>query len=260
VEKIVKMPGKKNTPHLPRNYEVAPGVMRFSKARMYAKRGVWAKKPFKAVKKTVAAKPKFVVKKVGGDKNGGERKVQANKGPKLLGEYRKRKSVAFRNGKSKKAMGLRPTIVPGTVLIILAGRHKGKRVVFLKQLSKSGLLLVTGPMKLNSCPLRRIAQAYVIATKTHIDIGGVSVPSHCDDAYFRRTNAKKQPKKEADADLFATGKSEYVVSDQRKADQKQVDKAILGAIRKHPDHHTLFGYLGSRFSIGKNQYPHKMIF
>ena len=69
--------GKKGTPRMPKNYEIAPGMSRFSSARMYHKRGLWAKLKKAQPKKQREAAPaeKFKSKPVGGDKNGKERKV-----------------------------------------------------------------------------------------------------------------------------------------------------------------------------------------
>merc|ERR1712154_152589 len=159
----------------------------------------------------------------------------------------------FRDHKHK----LRASITPGTVLILVAGRHKGKRVVFLKQLN-SGLLLVTGPYHLNGCPLRRINAAYVMATKTKLDIKGVNLPDRLNDEYFKRQKLRKP--KHAEGEIFDTKKEVYTVSDERKANQAEVDKQILDVIRKNPEKKLLFGYLGAMFSLTNNQFPHLMKF
>lgn len=93
--------------------------------------------------------------------------------------------------KSKpKSTKLRRGIVPGSVLVLLSGRFRGKRVVFLKQLT-SGLLLVTGPYKINGVPLKRVNQAYTLTTSTKVDLKGVDV-SKIDDALFKREKRTKK--------------------------------------------------------------------
>lgn len=58
--------------------------------------------------------------------------------------------------------------------------------------------LAAGPYKINGVPLRRVNQAYVIATSMVVDISGVTIPV-ADDAYFARVAA---PRKAAEDQFF----------------------------------------------------------
>lgn len=135
-------------------------------------------------------------KTIGGSKNGGKREV-GPKSPKFYpADDVPVKAPSAREAASKGVAKLRKSIKPGTVLILLAGRFRGRRVVFLKQLP-SGLLLVTGPYTVNGVPMRRVNQTYVIATSTTVDIKGVKADKFT-DAYFAKKKVPKSQKKKGD--------------------------------------------------------------
>merc|ERR1711899_602825 len=194
-------------------------------------------------KKAAPIKPAFVEKKIGGAKNGGTRMVPTKKAVNDYPTVDPEPKGTSKNFFSKHKRSLRSSLAPGAVAILLAGVHKGKRVIVLKQLA-SGLLLITGPMKCNGCPLRRVNQIYLLATSTKVDVSGVKVPDNVNDDYFRRA-----PKKD-----------EYKPSEQRKADQQTVDKQVIEAIKKHPDGKFLRSYLRHTFGLDKGQFPHEMSF
>merc|ERR1711997_101564 len=212
-------------------------------------------------KKVAEKKAAFVEKKVGGAKNGGVRKVAVNKAKFDYPTAVKAGRGTSKNFFNKQKRSLRPSLSAGTIAIILAGVHKGKRVIVLKQLA-TGLVLISGPYALNGCPLRRINQRYLLATKTSVDVSAVKVPEHINDAYFKR--AKKAStgggKAKKEGDIFEAKKEEYKPSEQRKTDQTAVDKAILEAIKKHADGKMLRQYMRTGFGLSKGEYPHKMVF
>lgn len=148
---------------------------------------------------------------------------------------------------------LRASVTPGTVLILLAGRFKGKRVVFLRQLP-SGLLLVTGPFKLNGVPMRRVNQAYVIATSTKVDVSKVDTSKY-EDSYFKAAEKKVYASKRSEAAFFEDKAEKTALPAAYVANQKAVDAALLAGLSA-----DLKGYLSTRFTLRAGDRPHLLKF
>merc|ERR1719276_30823 len=175
----------------------------------------------------------------------------ATKQPRFYAADDVKKPLSSRKHKHRQTK-LKAGITPGTILIILAGRFKGKRVVFLKQL-ESGLLLVTGPFKVNGVPLRRVNQVYTITTSTKIDVSKVDV-SELNDATFARVHS---PSVKDDEGFFAKNNNDKETSADKKALQKKVDAGILASVKAEP---MMRQYLNAKFTLTNGQYPHNMKF
>jgi len=150
---------------------------------------------------------------------------------------------------------IRKSLSPGTIIIILAGRFRGKRVVLLKHLTTSGLLLVTGPYKINGVPLRRVNPSYVIATGTTIDVSQVDL-TKIDDEFFSKTE-KRATKNEQGQFITQPKKEKVSPSSARKSEQSRVDGIIRKVVDSTPN---LYHYLNSKFSLTNGQKPHLLSF
>ena len=143
-------------------------------------------------------------------------------------------------------------LTPGQVVILLSGRFRGRRVVFLKKL-ESGLLLVTGPYKYNGVPLKRVNAAYVLPTSTKVKVDG-KVAEKLNDDFFKRVDIKR----EKESDFFVEDKEKKArVTKERTDAQTEVDTAVKKAVDEVP---MMKEYLRNRFALKDGDKPHLMKF
>jgi len=239
-----------------RNGFLARGIESLSRSEAFHKSGRWAKKPneWKITPKTQRPNPNAPkVKPLRGKVE--STRVVKPRTPKFYPVDKPKKKLPSRKSHHH-APKVRKSLRPGTVVIVLSGKFRGKRVVLLKTLP-SGLLLVTGPFQVNGVPLRRVNPAYVIATATKLDLSGFTLDAKFNDAYFAKSKSKEKKKAHSEDQYFSTEKKKKEIKPERKEDQKTVDKTLIGIVDKI-EH--LRSYLSARFSLTRHQYPHLLKF
>ncbi|KIM25965.1 hypothetical protein M408DRAFT_330944 [Serendipita vermifera MAFF 305830] len=238
--------------HNPKTH-LAPHIERKSRTQKAHKRGAQkgSKKGVPAVKEEV---PHHKEKTVGGGKNGEKRLVPTAKAPKYYPAEDVKQQKKHR--KTLHPPRLRGSLQPGTVVILLAGRFKGKRVVFLKQLA-SGLLLVTGPFKVNGVPLKRVNQAYVIATSTKLDVADLELDESLTDSFFSKPKKTTSTSKEEEFFYGGKPKEKEAHPEHKSKIQKEVDGKVCAAIKKVEN---MGKYLGSTWGLSRGQHAHTLTF
>lgn len=161
---------------------------------------------------------------------------------------------------------LRASLKPGTIVILLAGPCMGRRVIFLKQLQKSGLILTIGPKRANGDSLRRVSQAYVIATSKRVDLSRADLSRlpEVTDEYFE---VRKKYKRDREWKTMVT-KKEFIATDEvpkwkahniykQNELERLMNKQIWRCVK--PDIPLRY-YLNAKFRIRKDSFPHLMKF
>jgi len=162
-----------------------------------------------------------------------------------------------------KQMRLRKSIQPGVIGIVLKGDQRAKRVVCLKQID-SGLLLVCNPVG-DVAPTTVYHQLF-LATKMKIDVSGVKIPEEMTHEYFHNKRQERRDYRKALKKASVLGEDrpkmrkspEDKMTPERLAINKKLEDQLTPLITGHPEGETFVQYMKSLFSLGANDYPHRM--
>ena len=184
-----------------------------------------------------------------------KKNLEENKGLKLKKNWypvSDAKTNFIRKCKVPKKTHVAPELKPGQVVILLSGRFRGRRVIYLKKL-ETGLLLVTGPYKYNGVPLKRVNPAYVLPTNTFIKFDE-KIADKIDNKFFKKVDIERKSEK----DFFVEDKvKKDRITAERKDAQNKIDESVKKAVDAVP---MMKDYLKNRFALKDGDKPHLMKF